>query len=207
MSMGVWLDRLRQGEADFGAFAGATATDWRLLSHWLMRRYSLPPAVDAEDVQQEMLIECWRSVPLWRPDGGQPLKKWTVYRSVGQAKEWLHKQRNAYKRRNKSPSRHPLAFAGLSENEVELIDYWTFSEPTQFEHIVSKQAIGAALGRCRTDREHYCVVAVIEARGSIDGAVEWLYSDVNIRRRCRFGSEADARRAIWRTAGRVATTT
>jgi DNA-directed RNA polymerase specialized sigma24 family protein len=202
--MREWLEKLRDGEASFAEFAAGTANDWRLLSFWLLRRWSLPPAVSEEDVQQEMLLECWRSVPLWSPDGGQPLKKWVVYRSVASAKEWLHKQRNSYKRRGSKASRFPLAFSALTEREVDLIDYWAFRAPTQETNLFRREVLSATLGRCRSDRDHYVVVAVIEAMGDIEGAVEWLYSDVNIRRRCRFGSRADARRAIWRTASKVA---
>ena len=202
--MKKWMERLRGGEVGFDAFARNTAEDWWLLSCWLARRWPTPSAVAPEDVQQELLIECWQSVPLWLPDGGQPLKKWVVYRSVSSAKGWLHKQRNAYRRRDTSPSRHELPFSSLTDGETDVVGFWAVREPTQERDLELRESMRNAVARCRTDRDHYCVVAIIEARGDIDGAVEWLYSDVDVRRRCQFGNRADARRAIWRTASAVA---
>ena len=77
-------------------------------------------------------------------------------------------------------------------------------KPRQERQVELNQAVRGALGRCKTDRDHLCVVAIIEAKGDIDGAVDWLYGDVEKRRSCRLGSELDARRAIRKTAQAVA---
>ena len=198
------LEQLHGGELRFDQFLDATRVDWRLLSGYLVRRWSVPPCVDIEDVEQELLLACWEHVPRYDPTKGRDIKSYVVFNSCDRAKRWLHGQRAALRRRDGAPSRHPLAFSGITEDELTLVDYVVFTKPVQEQVVVEREALDHAFKRCRNERDHLCVVAIVEAMGDIERAADWLYDDFNTRRRCRFNCREDVRRAIRRTVYAVA---
>lgn len=106
------LQRYQRGEIPFDDFARLTHKTWVAFSVHLLGRWKAPPAVAPEDLQQELLVTCWRCVPKWEADKA-PLLKFVVYNCMDKAKKWLHKQRNAYRRDDKSPGRFPIALASL----------------------------------------------------------------------------------------------
>lgn len=201
-TMTAALRALREGQWTFDQFARHTARDWRLLAHYLLRRWRVPEAVEPADVEQEMLVECWRAVADWSPEGGAPIAKYVVFRSVAAAKGWIHKQRAAHKRRDKSPSRHPLAEAKVGRGEDSLLDQLT-SAPDQEAVLAAKERFEEVRRRARTARELCSMDALVKGGGTVDGAAEVLWADVGVRRRCRLNSRSDARRAVWRATSKL----
>lgn len=208
------FEQLRAGAISFDRFARSTQNDWRLLACYLLRRWSVPPAVSSDDVEQELLFSCWRMIPLYNPERGRTLQDFCVWNAVTNAKGFIHSQRNAYRRRDTSPSRLDVSYnvgaasrvrmngAGRlwrTASELEAIDFLVSVEPDQENGIRARESVRDAIGRCKTEKARMCVVAFVEAKGDCEAAAEWLYRDTNTRLRCRFSCRADARQAI-RTA-------
>lgn len=143
-------------------------------------------------------------MPQFDPTRGRDIKSFVMFNSCDRAKRFIHSQRAALRRRDNAESRHPLAFSGIGDAEYDLIDYVVFTRPVQEQVVAEREALARALKRCRNERDHLCVVAIVEAMGDIDRAASWLYDDFNTRRRCRFNCREDVRRAIRRTAMAVA---
>lgn len=113
------LHAYQRGDITFGRFVVATRKTWRALATHLLGRWKAPPGVSVEDMEQELLLACWRVIPKWEP-GKAALVRFVVYNCCDKAKKWLHKQRNAYRRDDKSPSRFPTSLAALGlEEHVE----------------------------------------------------------------------------------------
>lgn len=200
--MEAQLMALRDREIGFDAFAQATRGSWTALATHLMRRWRVPAAVEVEDVRQELLMACWAHVDDWRPGCGTTIKKYVVYKAMDCAKRWLHGQRAALKRRDKSPSRHPVPLSTLEHGEC-LVEFLLTVEPDQALYVERSEAIRAAEARCRSRRERVCLQAVL-SHGDPDTAAGVLYGDPVVRRDCRFDSLESARRAIYRMAANVA---
>lgn len=87
------LEQLRSGAWSFAQFRAATRREWELMAASLMRRWECPPAVDLEDVVQELLLNAWRFLPKFEPDRGKTLHQYIVFNAMDKAKKWMHKQR------------------------------------------------------------------------------------------------------------------
>lgn len=201
--MNEHLMALRAGSLSFNNFEAATRRDWTLLARYLTRKWPLPAGVDDEDVRQELLLGCWQVLPNFDPSRGVSVQRYCVFNAIDRAKRWIHKQRAAKSRRDKSPSRHALVFSTLTEYQTQSIDYALCVQPVQERVAECKSRYGAVVDGCESERDEVCIVAFVEAKGNIDGAVSLLYDDADTRRVHRFGCREEARRAIWRAASRV----
>lgn len=113
--MKVELEALRDGRVSFDAFFAQTVPEWRRLAKYLLARWPVPDAVDVEDVVQELAVAAWQFVGRYDPERGTPLQRYVVYNAVDKAKKWMHQQRAAYRRDDRSPSRHALNATSLDE--------------------------------------------------------------------------------------------
>jgi hypothetical protein len=137
------LLRYQRGEISFDQFARETNKAWLALSVHLLNRWKASPAVSPEDLQQELLIACWRCIPEFDAARGVSLESFVVYNSFDKAKKWLHKQRNAYRRDDKSPGRFPVSFAslGLEPHAEERLMSFLASASTQEDQLVRAETI------------------------------------------------------------------
>jgi DNA-directed RNA polymerase specialized sigma24 family protein len=104
------LKKLREGRLSFDGFARETHGDWERLSAKLLRRWKAPPAVDSEDLVQELLLAAWQSVGKWNEGQGMKLKPFVVWHAMTAAKRWLNVQRGVSSHNgDKSPSRYDIA--------------------------------------------------------------------------------------------------
>ena len=53
------LEKLREGQTTFAAFAASTGADWRRIAEHLYRRWWVPEGVESADVEQELLVSAW----------------------------------------------------------------------------------------------------------------------------------------------------
>lgn len=107
-SLDAALHAYRDGEISFDELARATAEDWQRLAGHLMGKWHLPVTVTTDDVEQELLLACWQHVGRWDSDRGVTLSRYVVWNACALAVAFIHRQREAHRRRGTSPSRHPV---------------------------------------------------------------------------------------------------
>lgn len=195
------LMAVRAGRLTFDQFARQTSTRWRYLADQLLRHWSAPAAVDADDLCQELLIGAWAVLPRWQPARGASIDRFVIFNAMTSAKRWLHVQRGVKRSRtgphpDRVPSRHAIAVADL---EVQ-------TDADQGDAIDLKRRRAAALMKVAslsTDRDRLCAALVVRT-GSIDRATDLLWSDPVQRQRCGFQSRDQARRQVYRATRRAA---
>jgi len=99
------LARVQSGETTFDGFVRETAEDWRRLSQETFRRWPLPAAVERQDVEQEMLMAAWRATGDYDATRGTTIEQRVVWCAVTDARKFLHRQRNSYRRDARAPGR------------------------------------------------------------------------------------------------------
>jgi RNA polymerase sigma factor (sigma-70 family) len=122
------LERLRNG-GSFDEFVIRTKSQWRAIAMRLMQRWKCPSDVEVEDVIQEMLMGVHVVLPDYDPSRGKTLAQYAVWNAINRAKKWMHRQRGALRRDDKSISRHPIAMSRLSPSAL--------SESSPFEDWLS----------------------------------------------------------------------
>lgn len=201
--LGEELDRLREGRTTFAAFSTSTGADWRRMAEYLYRRWWLPAGVEVEDVQQEVLLAAWQSVPGWDPDRGVSLRSYVVWSALTGAKKWLHRQRNAARRDGKADGRFPVSITEYNERRNRddptepVVD---LSEPATAEETVeAREQLTFVLGGLSyVERE--VLMAVVASGGDLGRAAAMLFSDPVFRLRARIESERDVEKFTDRVA-------
>lgn len=198
------LSKLRDGKVTFSEFARGTRDDWRSLAAFLMRRYSLPAAVELRDVEQELLASCWRAVGRWEPERGVALKRYVVWNAIRATQHWLDRQRSAGlgRRRQRGealPSRHALTFTELGESSSEAFG---MEAQSQAEAAVELSEVRARALNVAAPAERPFVAALFVS-GSPEQAAEAVYSDPDLRRELRLDSARVACRLARQALERV----
>ena len=103
-----------RGESTFDEFVAGTMPYWQKAAADLMTRWDHPPAVEEDDLVQEMLLGAWKALQTVDPFLGDP-RRYVVFGAVKAARRWFHRQRGAYgfartSGKNRSPEgRYPVA--------------------------------------------------------------------------------------------------
>jgi len=190
------LERLVSDPGDFARFTRDTQCEWTRLARYLMRRWSTPTDVDAEDLVQEMLAEAWRRLPEYDPGRGKPLEQFVVWNAVGRAKKWLHARRSALRRDDRASSRHDLCLSSLDEDASRRLEP---SHCPDLEGDVDRSRSAASLpDRMANSLDRALLEALIEARGDVDAAARRLASSPSRRWLYRIDGESVARAEIRR---------
>lgn len=187
------LNLVLEGRLSWDHFFHQTRDDWSRLARERMRRWRLPAGICEEDVAQELKIAAFRAAAEWDP-GGMPFDRFVIWRAVNAASKWIHTQRKAKRRDGKAQSRIAIPF---SEFEVEPEET---TEAEQEATVERFERIGSALNRLDEASQHV-LVAIMLARGDLDGAAEDVYDDRSLRRTLRLDSVEHARRIVKRVAG------
>lgn len=190
------LEQLRAGKTDFARFAASTSADFRRLARYLMRRWSSPSGVGPEDVEQELRLGAWEALVRWKPTGGMPLDRYVTWCAVASAKRWLHGQRAARRRSDRTESRFflPLSAYGDGEHVPEQA-----VDPEQEDRIDRVKSVGrviAGLGPI----ESAIVLALVDHHGDVDATTVEVYEDPKLRLACRIECERDAAALVRRAA-------
>jgi hypothetical protein len=179
------LMAVRCGRISFGLFERRTRPIWRAMAESLLRRWKGPASISAEDVMQELILGAWIFVAHWSPErlgtDGKPVSidRYVVFNSMDKAKKWLHQQRNAYRRDDRSPGRFERPFSSFqkpgSEIDAEqaLLDLAAV-EPVAEQALLDRQH--ALMVVARTPREHQPAMAAIVRTGDVDLAAQYLAS-------------------------------
>lgn len=208
------LIALRCGRISFDLFERRTRPLWTALAENLLRRWRGPVAVSVDDMRQELLLGAWIFVAHWDPkqlgSDGHPIaiSRYVTFNACDKAKKWLHQQRNAYRRDDKSPARLERNFssyrrAGDEEGQVEeaLLQRCSIDAVAE-THLLERETL--ALAAAAAPIQHRPAMLAVAQTGDLDLAAEVLaqnpvaYAVHNIK------SVADARRAIVRAVQAVA---
>ncbi|MDE2106022.1 MAG: hypothetical protein KGL39_52855 [Patescibacteria group bacterium] len=104
------------GGGSFDEFYRKTLPQFTLLANHLLRRWSCPAGVEVDDVVQEMFLAVHKVLPKYDPSRGVALERYVIWNSCALAVKWIHTQRNAFRRDDKSPGRYPV-------NETTLLSH------------------------------------------------------------------------------------
>lgn len=197
--MQTHLEALRRQEITFDQFARRTATDWTRLAGklYMAWRKNLPVGVELDDIRQEMLVHAWQAVGKYdNQRGGMSLKRYVVCVAWLKAVRFVHEQRNAKRRDDKSESRHPVSFSELVKESQEDWTEVLLSVSDNTEDLID--------ARARYDRalhkadgvNLYALVALRMSAGDIPAAGDILFDDAALRLKARWGSPRAAVKQI-----------
>lgn len=198
------------GRITYGAFVTATREIFERLACRLIRHWTPPAWVTAEDLVQELYLGAWTHVWHYEPilSNGTTLERFVIYNAMSQAKRELHRARGAKLSgcadKNPSNMELPISSIGMTAAESDaLAEALLAVEPEAETEMVQAEerqaAIARALDACVTKKEHTAMLAIVEA-GDIDGGAIMLYRDFDTRIALRLSSEEHAVRFVARTA-------
>jgi DNA-directed RNA polymerase specialized sigma24 family protein len=180
------LERLYKGELSFEAFALQTRSYWFKAAYSLLYKWSVPPAVTADDLVQEMLFKCWDLLKTYDPDRSD-LSSYIIFNSIEHTKRWMHKQRGAKHYKSKSPSRFPLSYEDIPIEEP--------GTPAYQESIIKRlEKINLASNL----RERLIINRLLRIP-SVDLVTQDLYKDPRTKLFMEFDSLSGAKRSVFRS--------
>lgn len=203
------LEALRAGSISFEEFQSRTIDTWRRLAKYLLRRWPSPAGVDVDDLVQELLLAAWNFAPRFDAKRGSSLRSFIVFNACDKAKKWLHQQRNAYRRDDKSPGRYPACFSSLTNDEgftfIEYLcavppaeDLLVVLENDQEERQRRRNAMTKTAEMLEDELDQMLILAIAESDGDIDDAVTLVWSNPRACLALRVDDEAGIRRALRR---------
>lgn len=210
MGNGMTFDQavlsLRDGRTTFDEFTRATKGRWQSLALYIMRRWQLPPAVEPQDVIQELLLGAWRAVWKYDASRGASPSRYVVWNAVDYAKKKAHKMRGANMHSpDNSPGRPELVFARFraAADDPEYFANMMGTEPEQNERLEEADRVARAKDACADALERRVIDALARA-GSVQAAVSEVYRDTTTRRAYAIRSEQQALELVAGAATRVA---
>jgi hypothetical protein len=189
------LRDLRDGIINFNEFVRRTRGEWERLAAKLYRAYPTPDGVEAGDIFQEMTVSAWRAAVAWNPARGSDLTRYVTWTAYSEARRWVNKQRNAYRRSDHSPGRYPMAESALKGDDAD----WNLSDLLTVDAADEDADVRRIFSRivCRLDDPGQ--VMAIEAwavAGSSAAAAELLQSDPQIRSALNLWTSGAAQRLV-----------
>lgn len=189
------LEAVQRGEMTWSVFFVTTRDEWQRLATTVYRRWRVPAAVTVDDIEQELKLGAVIAAPKWKSKKAA-FPAYVVWNAVTHAKKWIHVQRDALRRDGKAPSRIHIPFSEFEIAPEEVLD------AEQDEMAERFARIGQALTRLDELSQHV-FVAILLARGDLDGAAEDVYEDKILRRVLKLESKAAAKRMVRRVAGKA----
>jgi len=200
------LHALRDGRVSFADFWHATRNLWRFMSARLLRMRDPGIGVSEEDVEQEMILECWRIVGKWDPERGVPIDRYVLFGSSARASKWLDAQREANHQGARlagNPTRAPrLGRADTIERVPGGMDAYERSADKEVSSEALLDARRLVLPRHTTAAERVVVEALIATRNARAAAL-MIYNHYPFRIAYELGSEQAAVRLVRRVALRL----
>lgn len=197
------LGALREGRLTFARFAARHGDRFRRWAAYFYERWP-QRTLDVEDLVQEALLEAWRAVDTWDPDGAA-IDRYVEYQVGRKLRVELERvlgwPKKAGARRPGSPEQKPvrplsMALPGV-ERAVEALGEEATSGP--FERLVVREAAESAPDDLTRD-----VIAGIGSGLSARALAAYLWEDAGRRIRYRLDSREHAVRVV-RRAVRQAT--
>lgn len=176
-----------------GAWCAANRRGIEQIARGILRRWSVPAAVTAEDVEQELRLGILLAWDEFDPRRGVPRDRYLWWSSIQRAKRWVHGQRGALRRSGKAPSEHPICESSLGVDVGAILEDTSAASDVVAEF---SEALRRALRACRSEQERAGVEALVAARLDVAAAAAMISTAGESPRR--------ARRMILRCVQRVA---
>lgn len=187
------LRAVRNGELTFDQFFRSTRARWRQIAEKLFRRWDLPAWVSVEDIEQEILVTCWKFA--WRFDfsksARESVEHFAVWNGLHAAQKVATKARiGARPHRGEGhavPSRYeiPVSFLGVIREDDD--DGFGIStrgpavEATQERDALRRLILGR-LAKKAVGADQLALRALAAHRGHVDEAAVAIYDDEAARR-------------------------
>jgi hypothetical protein len=155
-----------------GEWCAAHDAEIRRLAGGLLRRWSVPAAVTADDVAQELRLGAVLALAAHDPSRGVPRDRFVWWQAVQRAKRWLHVQRGALRRSGSAPSEHPMGEAAAGVD----VDQREGRAPRADDVAAFYEMLCLALAACRTSQERACFDVLLDARLDVDVASVALFT-------------------------------
>lgn len=187
------LTALRDERIDFGEFIRLTQDDFRAMVNKIINGWgAMPPAVEVQDLQQEMLLAVHTGLQAYEYDRGD-LRTFIVWRICSEARKMLHRQTKIKNRDAVGPT-----LLEVQDSEQEVV------------YLAQQRT-----ARLPTNERQAAIIGSLLHTGSVDETANELLSDLDtqrlfmpsIRRRIKKVSQQGRRQArysVYRTARRLA---
>jgi hypothetical protein len=206
--MDAELGALRDGRMTEDEFVRATGDQWDAIAARIVRRWEIPPAIDAEDARQEMLLALVEKglVGKWDPARDVSLARFVVWTTCANAKAWLHQQRGALRHRGKARSRFPLSEAACARHRRDSDGAegeergpvagarGLGSDPESVAG--AREVVSAVLALAPTRRVRVALETLLAAGGSVRLAADLLEREPELALACGVGSAREARSCV-----------
>jgi len=196
-----------------GAWCAEHRAEIERVARGLLRRWSVPAAVTADDVAQELRVGAVLALARYDARRGTDRTRYVWWFALNHAKHWLHAQRGALRHSGHAPSTHALCEAHWSRPFVDCGDaeYWdqglldrrTYEGAGADEVAEFAELLRLALAACRTERERACMDALFDARLDVGEATGAVLRDPEKKRICNATSPRHARTLVRRSAQRL----
>jgi hypothetical protein len=201
------LQALRAREIPFEVFHRRTRDEWRRMAVALHRRYTLPPGVTADDVEQEMLFGCWVAVSRWEDDRGVSLVSYVVWGAHNRAQKWIQRQRGVNQHTRRGPAGYAFCASALTRDGDDggprVLENATAGARDR-ERDLDVQALLAMIPRvASSEAGKQALRRFFEQMGDVEKAAEAFYGDPEHRWLFRLESRHHARSIITQEVRRL----
>jgi hypothetical protein len=126
-------------------------------------------------------LGAWIFLAHWDPKRGATIERFVIFNSMDKAKKWLHQQRGAYRRDDRSPPRFDRPFSsflapGADVDPEQLFLDRAADAPQAEEQLIERETTRSLMleALARTPSEHLPAMAAVARTGDIDLAVQYL---------------------------------
>lgn len=170
--------------------APGTQRQIRCLAAKLHRIWSLPGAVQREDIEQEVRFAAWKAWREFDPAKSDSRDGFVWWRAEFGAARWIHVQRAAPRYDGKRPGR-------FARNGVDLERLPAARYDSSVERVAElRVCIRRVRDVCKTDRQRVCLDALVEANFDACEAAEAIMRDCAKRERVGVARLSSVRRLI-----------
>jgi len=182
-----------------GAWCAEHRAEIERVARGLLRRWSVPAAVTADDVAQELRVGAVLALARYDARRGTDRTRYVWWFALNHAKHWLHAQRGALRHSGHAPSTHALCEAQTgAAADTRAYEGAGADEVAEFAELLR-----LALAACRTERERACMDALFDARLDVGEATGAVLRDPEKKRICNATSPRHARTLVRRSAQRL----
>lgn len=192
------IQALHAKTISFSQFHTASKPYWTGLARQLMRRWVSPIAVELADVEQQLMLAAWSVVDSFDSTRSPDLARYVTYNAMYHAKRWIHAQRGALRRSDRSPSRHPVIL-----KDPDNLGLMVEQSSQQEEVALTHHEILVAAARAYTEPNDQLIFETVVAAHSTTIAADHLYSQAEVRLALQLDSQKHARRHVMAVAQRI----
>jgi DNA-directed RNA polymerase specialized sigma24 family protein len=214
---GAALRAVYDGRATFDAVVREHRAHFRALAAQILRRWKLPPWVQLEDVEQDLLIAAWERLWDYDPARGTSIEGYVIWNAYDRAKKRAHKARGSKRSGNKAdsnPSRFERGYAAVWGDDADRRSEEKSSIPAPQESGVQLHEAEELVADCVRDLREWHTVRAAREMGELEELLAMqddtlvrvapaVYEDLDAREDCEYADEVEAQCGTIRAATTV----